>query len=179
MSLALVGASCTGKTTILHILSERGYIPIISYTTRPKREGEVNGFDYNFISDETFEELKRQDFFAETTEYRVASDDIWKYGTSRKDLEGNKILILNPEGLKNLKKDKSLDITAVLLLADTGTIWNRLRERGDNSAEATRRLDADHRDFEGITEYIDFAIRTDGDMSVEEIADLIDEIYKR
>ena len=67
----------------------------------------------------------------------------------------------------------------MLLLADTGTIWNRLRERGDNSAEATRRLDADRRDFEGITEYIDFAIRTDGDMNIEEIVNLIDKIYRR
>ena len=103
MSLALVGASCTGKTTILHELLKKNYDSIITYTTRPKREGEVNGFDYNFTSDEKFEELKSQDFFAETTEYKVASNDIWKYGTARKDLSGDKVLITNPEGLRNLK----------------------------------------------------------------------------
>lgn len=179
MIIALVGKTCTGKNTILSELINLGYESIVTFCTRPKRDGERNGFDYNFISDSDFETLKAQNYFAETTEYRVATDDIWKYGTARKDLTDNKVIIVNPEGLKNLKADKSLDILTILLLADVGTLWNRLRKRGDAAAEATRRLDADKRDFEGINEYIDFAIKTDGRLSSQEIAEMIDKIYRR
>ena len=103
--IALIGMTCTGKDTTLQDLIKLGYEPIVSYTTRPKREGEINGVTYHFVSDDEFELLRSRNIFAETTEYRVASEDIWKYGTARLDLKGDKVMIVNPEGLKNLKKE--------------------------------------------------------------------------
>lgn len=178
--LCLCGGSGVGKSSLLRILTKKyGYNRSVSYTTRPIREGEIDGVDYHFINNKTFDALSAGDFFAETTSYKVANDDIWEYGTARRDISDDKIVILNPSGLKELKKDKSLNITTVYLYASYGEIWNRLRQRGDDLDEVTRRLEADKKDFEDINEYIDFAIRTDGIHSREEIAEIIHYLYER
>ena len=51
--IAIVGASGSGKTTLGRYISEKcGYNWISSYTTRPMREGEVNGVDHTFVSED-------------------------------------------------------------------------------------------------------------------------------
>lgn len=176
--VSLSGVSCSGKSSVLKEMTKLGYDPIVSYTTRPTREGEVDGIDYHFCNNELFEDLKNNDFFAETTSYQIDSDKVWHYGTAKKDLSPNKIAILNPEGLKSLKQDKNLNIVSFLLLTSDANIWNRLRIRGDNSREANRRMEADKNDFANINFYIDFAIRTDT-LSTYNIACLIDDIYRK
>lgn len=176
--LVLAGPSGVGKDTLAKTLTKKyGYEKIVTYTTRPMREGEVDGVDYHFIDSKTFASLCAGDFFAETTSYKVANEEIWEYGTAARDIADNKIVILNPSGLKELKKDKSLNIVTIYLFCSYGEIWNRLRERGDDSEEAARRIEADKNDFGDIIDYVDFAIRTDGCYSVDEIAEIINNIY--
>jgi len=176
--LVLCGGSGTGKDTIMKVLTDKyGYNRLVTYTTRPMREGEVNGIDYHFIDRKTFNVLCAGDFFAETTSYKVANNEIWEYGTAKRDIKDDRIVILNPSGLKELKKDKTLDIVAFRLFASYGELWNRLRERGDDSEEAARRIEADEKDFTDINDFIDFAIRTDGHYSTEEMADIINNLY--
>ena len=48
----LTGKSCAGKDSIYNILikdEELGLRPIIRYTTRPIRDGEVDGVTYHFV----------------------------------------------------------------------------------------------------------------------------------
>ena len=59
MYLILCGKSGSGKDTILKRLCKRGFTPIVSLTSRPIREGETNGVEYNFVSRELFESLIR------------------------------------------------------------------------------------------------------------------------
>lgn len=48
--IALVGASGSGKTTLsLHLQEHNGIPAVCSYTTRPMREGEINGRDHWFV----------------------------------------------------------------------------------------------------------------------------------
>ena len=149
--LCLVGMTCSGKDTLMHKLIEKfSLCKLVTYTTRPMRDGEVEGVNYHYISDEQFEKLNKDGFFAETTSYNVANGETWKYGTAKKDLTDDKIVILNPYGLKELRKNKSLNIVAFYLFASHGEIWNRLRERGDDSEEAARRIEADKNDFGDI-----------------------------
>lgn len=55
--IALVGKSGVGKTTLGNSLAEfHGLSPVVSYTSRPPREGEVDGVDYHFRSKEWFED---------------------------------------------------------------------------------------------------------------------------
>ncbi len=176
--VSLSGVSCSGKSSVLKEMIKLGYEPIISYTTRPIRKGEIDGVDYNFCDNKLFNELKAENFFAETTSYQIDANNIWHYGTAKKDLASNKIAILNPEGLKNLKQNKQLNIVSFLLLTNDVNVWNRLRMRGDDSIEANRRIEADKKDFTNINSYIDFSIRTDN-LSSDKIASLIDYIYRK
>lgn len=176
--LILCGCTASGKSTILNkLVNTYGYENIVTYTTRPKREGEEDDVDYHYITNEYFDSLNEEGFFAETTSYSVANGETWKYGTARKDLKNDRIIILNPYGLKKLREDKSLDITAVRLFASHGETWNRLRSRGDSSDEAARRIEADKKDFEDIDEYVDLTIRTDSFWEIDKIAYLIDKFY--
>ncbi len=76
--------SGAGKTTLVRALLKRheSLRPSISYTTRPPRDGEVDGQDYRFVSDETFEAMIAEDAFAEWAEVHGN-----RYGTGKKDLE--------------------------------------------------------------------------------------------
>ena len=57
--LILVGKSSSGKDTIQKELIKLGYTPIVNYTTRPPRIGEVDGIAYHFVTQEEFLEKER------------------------------------------------------------------------------------------------------------------------
>ena len=120
MVICLIGASGSGKSTLEKILAERfGYKKIVSHTTRKPRIGEVNGVDYFFINNEKFEDMIRQDLFAEYDEYSQKRI----YGTLKTDYqEGNKVAVLTPNGLRQLKKSCPNErIFTVLVEANLGT----------------------------------------------------------
>ena len=77
----LMGKSASGKDSIFHKLLEKGHFQrLIPYTTRPMREGEAEGQEYHFISEEEFEKLIST---GEMAEYRVYDTVFgkWYYGT--------------------------------------------------------------------------------------------------
>lgn len=176
--LLLCGKSASGKDTIQKELIKMGMKAIVSYTTRPPRKGEIDGVTYHFIPKEEFSEKEKQGFFAETTSYNVATGETWYYGSAVKDLTNDKVIIVNPEGLRQIRKIKSLNPIAFYIMADEEIIWNRLRQRGDDAAEARRRLNADEIDFAGITKDIDFAFRNDLGLSPDSLAKMILDTYK-
>ena len=71
MIVVLVGESASGKSTVAKILEQEqpNFSKVVTYTTRPMRDGEVDGIDYNFISNKKFNELVKQDFFVEHAIY--------------------------------------------------------------------------------------------------------------
>ena len=153
--------------------------PIVTYTTRPPRKGEINGVSYHFITKEEFLKKKEQNFFAETTSYNVASGDIWYYGSALEDLSDDKVMIVNPYGLKQIKSIKSLEPISFYILVDDKTIIERVTERGDSIKEAARRLNADNIDFNNIDRYIDFAFKNDLGLKPEWVAEMILYTYKK
>lgn len=175
--ILLVGKSCSGKDTTLKELIKIGYESVVTFTTRSPRPGEVDGIDYHFITKEDFLAKEQDGFFAETTSYNVASGETWYYGSAIKDLTDDKVMIVNPEGLKKIKKLTSLNPVAFYLMADEETIWNRLRQRGDDAAEARRRLNADDMDFAGIVNDVEFCLRNDLGIKPEAMAKFIHELY--
>ena len=177
--LLLCGKSCAGKDTIQKELIKMGMKSIASYTTRPPREGETEGIEYHFITKEEFLKKEEQGFFAETIYYDVATGDRWYYGSAVEDLSDDKVIIVNPHGLKQLKKLPKLNPIAFYITAGEETIWNRLRQRGDDSAEARRRLNADDKDFADIESDIDFSFRSDLGLKPELLAEMILYTYNK
>lgn len=177
--LLLCGKTCSGKTTIAKELKKLGLKEAISYTTRPPRKNEIDGITYHFITKEEFLEKEQSGFFAETTSYNVASGETWYYGSAIEDLTDDKVIIVNPYGLKQIRKIKSLNPVAFYITADEETIWNRLRQRGDDSAEARRRLNADDEDFMDINKYVDFSFSNDLGLKPKILAEMIMYTYNK
>lgn len=69
MIVTITGPSCAGKTTLESKLVEHGLSRAISTTTRPMREGEVDGKDYYFVSREAFETGLREGAYVEHVEF--------------------------------------------------------------------------------------------------------------
>lgn len=178
--IVLTGKTSTGKDSILkELVRICGMKPIISHTTRPMRTGETNGVEYHFISKEEFLKKKEDGFFAETTSYNVVNNDTWYYGVARYNLaEENSVIILNPDGLKYLKKQPDLDLTVFYIKSSEDVIRERLIKRGDNPLEAERRLAADNEDFKDIENYYNYAIENNGRKSPTILAEEIWLMYK-
>lgn len=178
--IVLCAKTASGKDTIRNELIKMGMRSVVSYTTRPPRDiYEIDGLTYHFISEEEFLQKEEDNFFAETTSYDVTNGETWYYGSAIEDLTDDKVFIANPEGLKKIKKLDNINPVIFYIIADDEIIWNRLRQRGDDSSEARRRLNADDEDFTDINNYIDFSIRNDGDMTPKEIAEIIMYLYRK
>ena len=99
--ITITGPSGAGKDTVARMLSEMGgYKVLCSYTTRPKREGEIDGVEHHFV--ETCN-VPRDKIVAYTQyggyEYWVTIDQV----------TDKAIYVIDEDGLKSLCK-KSTDI---------------------------------------------------------------------
>ena len=182
--IVLVGKTCSGKTTVANILQEYyNFKRIKTYTTRPPRTNE--GDEYHFVSEEEFERMKADNCFFETTQYEVASGNIWKYGTAKEDLYADCCIIMNPDGVKKVRKllPDEYNVKIVYLNVTEGIQWNRLKSREKNMGqdmmpdEASRRVKADEEDFKNVQEYYDLAITTD-DLTPQKVANIINHYYE-
>lgn len=176
--LVLTGKTCSGKDTIKKELIKLGLKPVTTYTTRPMRNGEIDGESYYFITKDDFIEKAKDGFFAECTYYRVANGETWYYGSRKEDYSDDCVMILNPGGVKDLLYIQRLEPLIVYIDATDETISKRLISRGDNPDEAKRRLQADCIDFLTINKMCDMFISNDGEFTPEEIATEIYNIYE-
>ena len=92
--ITITGPSGAGKDTVARMLSEMGgYKVLCSYTTRPKRDGEIDGVEHHFV--ETCN-VPRDKMLAYTTygsyEYWVALDQV----------TDKAIYVIDEDGLKDL-----------------------------------------------------------------------------
>ena len=147
--LAIVGESGTGKDTIAKKLCKnKKYHPIVSTTTRPKREGEIEGINYHFVSPDTFGDLVAKDKMLEATCFND-----WFYGTSLDSLDKDKINVgvFNPEGLDILAENSIIDLyVAQIMVNDKIRLMRQLtREKSPNVDEIIRRYNTDKEDFKG------------------------------
>ena len=68
--IVLVGKSASGKDSVAKILeSKLGYEVVLSTTSRPMRSNEVQGVQYNFVSDGDFKKLINEDKLVEYRYY--------------------------------------------------------------------------------------------------------------
>tara|TARA_X000001036_G_scaffold302245_1_gene281321 strand:- start:3365 stop:3943 length:579 start_codon:yes stop_codon:yes gene_type:complete len=140
--IVLSAPSGTGKTTITKKLLKKNpeWKFSVSATTRPPREGEVDGKDYIFMSKEKFEHyVKFGDFleweFVHGNRYGTLTDPL--YDT----LDGGEIMLLDIDvvGGKNVMEEFPDDTISIFIeppglnIAEQKiTLEDRLRSRGDD-----------------------------------------------
>ncbi len=135
--------SGAGKTSICREILRR--FPKIRFsvscTTRPPRLGEINGRDYEFISDEEFRERMVRGEFVEWVENYG-----YLYGTSKKAMEAflskgyDLILDIEPRGAKAIRENYPGGIFIFILPPTFADLKSRLSIRGESAAVMERRL---------------------------------------
>ena len=145
MLVILSGVAGAGKDTVKKELIKRmkDVDTLPSYTSRPIREGDVEGGTYNFVTKEEFEEMiVNGDFY----EYDVHHDNY--FGTSKKllndKIKEGKIIVKDidvngTEHLKDLLKADTKIIT-IFLRVSKEELKRRLKERIDKPSPAEIRL---------------------------------------
>ena len=155
---AIMGESGCGKDWLAKELAAARpdlFHYIVSTTSRPIREGEVNGVDYHYINRLEFIAAEDEDEFLESTCFNG-----WYYGTRKKDLREDKINIgvFNPTGVRTLQKRKDITlVTYRLTCSSKQRLLRQLnREEHPNVDEIVRRYSTDNFDFANLNdiEYI-------------------------
>lgn len=134
--------SGAGKTTLCQKLSS--ILPnlrhSVSYTTRPRRPGEVNNRDYTFVNEKVFRNMVKKGEFVEWAKVHGHL-----YGTAKKRLEEmlNKgidiILDIDTQGAGQIKKKYTDGIYIFILPPSMKILRERLKKRMCNSKEEIKK----------------------------------------
>jgi len=170
-------ASGTGKTTLVERLVHA--VPNLrlsrSYTSRPARDGEHDGVDYNFIGRSRFEDMVQAGEFLEWA-------DVFGnyYGTSASDTEGSLargedvVLVIDVQGAR-LVRSRGIETVGVFVLPPSAEILEkRLRGRSKDSEEQiTRRLDVARREVAEYAQYEYVVVNDDVEAAVERLRAIV------
>src|SRR5580704_1434424 len=157
--------SGAGKTTLVERLVEQ--LPNLrmsrSYTSRPARQGETSGVDYNFVERARFEAMAAAGEFLEWAE--VFGN---LYGTCGVDTErmlaaGNDVvLVIDVQGARKVRAGGLETRTVFVMPPSFEVLEQRLRGRSkDSEAAIQRRLQVARDEVAAFTEY-DFVVVNDG-----------------
>lgn len=143
--VAICGKAGSGKDTVLnHFGPPFPFHRIVPCTTRPMREGEVEGVTYHYITPIEF--TKR---WNNNDMLTFNSFNNWLYGIPKDEIiEGRvNIGIMNPYDILQVKKN--MDVTFIeLVVSDKERLIRQLnRETDPNIHEILRRYAADNIDF--------------------------------
>lgn len=154
MIIVLCGKSASGKNAIAAMLEDAGFTQIVTTTSRPMRDGEVNYIDYNFVTKQEFEELIANDKLIEYRSYNTAVSgvpDTWYYGVQKTYINKNRdhCIVLTPDGISKFVNYYGRENCYVVYVDVPDSVREqRAMQRGSfDSTEWNRRLAADAEDF--------------------------------
>lgn len=171
------GCSGVGKGTIMKRLRELDdKVKLsISCTTRAPREGETNGVEYYFISEDEFKKLIEQDGFLEYASY---CDNY--YGTPEKAVDEmldngyNVFLEIEVQGGMQVMKKRPDCISIFIAPPSFDELERRLRERGTEDEETIlKRLSASEEEKKYQKYYSYTVLNDEVDRAAEEILSII------
>ena len=139
MIIIFSGPSGVGKSTIINeLLNHISLYFSISHTTRKKRNNEINGKDYYFISLNEFNKLIEENYFIEYEKYGTDY-----YGTSKEQLiNDHKITVLDLEvnGASKLLEENE-DFIGIFIDIDDNELIKRLKDRGHDNEFIKKRME--------------------------------------
>ena len=155
----LFGKSSCGKDSIYQELlkdRELGLKGLVLYTTRPMRDGEIDGVTYHFTDEEGFQRLSKEGRVIESRTYETVHG-VWRYFTAKDealDLDGSDYLATGSLGAflatrAYFGKEK---VVPIYIEVDDGIRLSRalereLRPENRRFKEMCRRFLADDEDY--------------------------------
>lgn len=150
--ILVCGPSGSGKTTVA---SSSGLRELVSYTTRPIREGEVDGRDYHFVSLEFYQQL---DTLVDSVLYNGNY-----YGAALEQIVSAEIAVLELDGVVTFSKVCSgmgRPFTVIGITASEECRRRRMLLRGDSEECAMGRIINDRVAFSQLEDVCDTIIDT-------------------
>jgi len=179
LMLVLSSPSGAGKTSISRALLERdANISLsISATTRPRRPGEVDGEDYQFVDKTTFDLMVNRQ---ELLEHAKVFDHY--YGTPRGPVEntlesGCDVLFdIDWQGTQQLAEKARGDLVSIFILPpSTAELDRRLHSRAqDSEAVITERMARAADEMTHWSEYDYVVVNVDFEASVRQVQSILD-----
>jgi guanylate kinase len=182
--IILSSPSGGGKTTIAYKLlamrQDVGYS--VSCTTRPPREGEVDGRDYHFLSLESFKRGKVAHDFAESAEVHGHL-----YGTLRTEVDrvlssGRHVIMdIDVQGAKQFARAFPDSVLIFILPPSVEVLVERLKARGtEDTKSLIRRFKSAKAELKAVDLYQYVIVNDEIDSAVAAVSSIIDaEGFKR
>lgn len=124
----ILGESASGKTSLVErICKSTGMTQVISYTTRPRRDGESD--NHIFVNDDIYEEMKKNNQIAAYTQIGE-----YKYWSTIDQIYQSDIYVIDNIGVQSLRELNLQDIELCLIYINVPKAIRRERavKRGDN-----------------------------------------------
>lgn len=176
--IIISGTTCAGKGTVVNKLLERNenLSLSISYTSRPKRDGETNGKEYFFVTSEEFEEkINNGDFL----EYAKVQYGMY-YGTPKEEvkrlLETGKdvILEIDVQGALQIKEMFPETILIFIMAPSMEEVKKRIKARGkETSAQIIDRFKVAYKEINEIPKYNYVVVNDILDVAVSKVEAII------
>lgn len=175
--LILSGPSGVGKTTFCGRLlgQDPALVYSVSTTTRPKRQGETDGVDYNFVSEEEFDRIDQDGGFVEW-----ALVHGHRYGTPAGFIEeslknGDVVLLeVDVQGGEKLMKLFPDGVSVFLLPPSVEILVDRLKGRGtDADAVIARRIERAREELLHVDNYDYRVVNDQLEVTVERLRAII------
>ena len=172
--IILSSPSGAGKTTLVKKISkQKNYKISISHTTREPRTNEIQGIDYNFISQKNFQELINENAFLEYANvfenlYGSTKDQVFK----NLDMGNNVLFDIDWQGAQQIK-NQTLNYSLIsffILPPSREVLLQRLIERGETKDEVIQmRMQQFDKDILHWTEYDYVVVNEDLEKCYNEI----------
>jgi guanylate kinase len=174
--VVISGPSGSGKTSVVYALKREPRVEFsVSATTRPRREGEVDGVDYHFLDRADFLAKRERGEFVEWAEYNGRL-----YGTLRRPLEAalaaGKVFVLEIEvdGTRQLRRQEIPGLYIFLAPPSVAELRRRLEARGtDSPGEIDNRVKIAEAEMKWQHLYDQVVVNVDLDATIARVKELI------
>jgi guanylate kinase len=138
--ITVTGPTCSGKTTLQKYMMTRGLKGLVSFTTRPPREGEVDGKDYWFIANQEYLRFLHQKEIVETIQLGQ-----YHYGMLAREIDeklkmGTAVVVVEPNGANQLHAycvEHGVKHKAIYITNPTAVLVARFLDRFKTDNKAT------------------------------------------
>jgi guanylate kinase len=175
----IAAPSGCGKTSLVKALLEnsKNLAVSVSHTTRKPRKGEIDGENYHFVSNETFEKMISNNDFLEYAEvfgnmYGTAKTNIYE----KLDSNINTILEIDWQGARQVRQNMPEVISIFILPPSKNVLLERLTTRGqDDKATISERMENSEKEMSHYNEFGYLIINDQFDSALNNLKAIIDD----
>ena len=177
--ICIVAKTGRGKDTLAkQITKHLGIKQICSYTTRPKRDCEVDGREHYFITDKQADEILYKDTILALA---CKPNGVRYFATLESFDEDRAIYVIDPEGIDWMRKnveDKNLaKLFIVELYAKNKDIEERIRLRGDDFEAYKKRIEYEDIEFEQFHKDESYDVSISATLTVQQVYETFVKAY--